>query len=672
MTAFQLAVILVLVSAFAFFSFNFSKIVRIILLSKARNRFSDNVKRAQIFVSQVFGHEKLLRQTVAGWIHFFIFWGFVILTVGTFEWFFYGVTGGMHWDFLGAEVYGPFSLTQDIANTFVFLSVAVAFYRRLFIKPKRMADNSAKSRADAYFILSMIWGLVLTNLLAHAVGIKMGADSFAEWKPVASWLAGFLPESAATSTVYHVFWWAHLAIILGFLNYLPFSKHLHVIVAAPNVWFSKTEPRGRLSTPDLTDESVTKFGAETTTDLTWKNILDSFACTECGRCNEFCPTATTGKALKPKTLMIDLRAAASSRGKTLLGLGDKRSDEAAIAALPEGERALVSQELVPAVFSEDFVWDCTTCGACVESCPVMIDHVDSIVEMRRALVLNKGSNPEEATNAFRNWETNSNPWGLAESSRQEWLVEKGIPLFDADQHEYLYYIGCAGSFDDRAKKVVESTCKILQASGIKFGVLGKEEKCNGETARRLGNEYLAQQMMTANKEVLDSKNVKKVLTSCPHCFNSLKNEYPDVGGSYEVHHHSQFIQDLISRGTLQVPKKANGTVTFHDSCYIGRYNKIYDAPRVILEAVSGSPVAEMQRSKEKGFCCGAGGGRMWLEEKTGTRINHNRAEEIISTNASTVAVSCPFCMTMVTDGLKAKGREDIAVKDLAEIVAENL
>jgi len=419
------------------------------------------------------------------------------------------------------------------------------------------------------------------------------------------------------------------------------------MLEAPNVWSSKTEPRGRLTTPDLTDETQTKFGAENAQDLSWKNLLDSFACTECGRCNEYCPTATTGKDLRPKSLMIQMRAAISNKENP-------------------------NPELVPNVYSDQFVWDCTTCGACVEACPVMIDHVDSLVEMRRALVLNKGSNPEEATNAFRNWETASNPWGLPEQSRQEWLIEKGIPAFDAQQHEYLYYIGCAGSFDDRAKKVVESTAKILQTAGIKFGVLGKEEKCNGETARRLGNEYLAQQMMQANKEVLDSKGVTKVLTSCPHCFNSLKNEYPDIGGNYDVQHHSEFIQQLMAKGALVPKNKTADTVTFHDSCYIGRYNNIYDAPRDIISGVAQSAPVEMERSKKQGFCCGAGGGRMWLEEKTGTRINHNRAEEIIRTEAKTVAVSCPFCMTMVTDGLKAKGREDIHVKDLAELVAESL
>jgi Fe-S oxidoreductase len=682
----QIATAAVVIFALALFASNFGRILQVLALGKSRNRLKDLGKRLIVFVREVFFHRKLVRQPIPGLVHLAIFWGFVVLTAGTMEWIYFGLTGGKHFDFMGDELYGYFVFSQDFFNTLVFLAVAIAFYRRIVVKPKRLADNSAKSMWDAYFILGLIWGLVLTNLVAHSALIHAGADKFAAYQPVAHALSHIWPQMTAINhdasvqlwtNVYFVFWWAHLFIVLFFLNFLPFSKHFHVILAAPNVFFSKTEPRGRLSKLNLEDETVTTFGAQKAEELSWKNLMDSYSCTECGRCNEFCPTATTQKALRPKSLMINMRQAISERGPILLELMQKTgktvADEKALESLSEGDRAIYAQDLVPHTFSDQTIWDCTTCGACVEACPVMIDHVDSIVDMRRALVLNKGSNPEEATNAFRNWETASNPWGINESSRQEYLVEKGVPLYqDGSDFEFLYYIGCAGSFDDRNKKVVESVVKILQDAGVKFGILGKEERCNGETARRLGNEYLGQQMIKANKEVLEKYNVKKILTSCPHCFNTLKNEYPEFGGHYEVIHHTEYINELIASNRIRPLSDKMQSVTYHDSCYIGRYNNIYDAPRDIIRAVTNEEPIEMRRNKEQGFCCGAGGGRMWLEEKTGSRINVNRAEEVIESKAKTVCVACPFCMTMLSDGMKAKQREDIQVKDIAEIVAEAL
>ncbi len=670
MGGFQISVLVAIVGSLVLFASNFGRIVQIIALGKPKNRLKDIPQRLAVFINEVFLHRKLIRQPIAGIIHVMIFWGFVVLSLGTMEWFYYGLTGGQDFTFLGGAAYSAFNFSQDIFNVIVLGAVLIAFYRRIVVKPKRMADNSAKSKWDAYFILSLIAGLCISNLLSHSVMIANGTDMHASAKPVATFLSQIWP-SDISEQVYMIFWWIHLGIVLFFLNFLPFSKHFHVIIAAPNVFLSKTEPRGRLSPINLEDETVTTFGAQKVEELPWKNLMDSYACTECGRCNEFCPTASTGKDLKPKSLMIQMRAAISERGPFLLQLKQKHGPK--LENLNEAERAEYEKDLVPQTYTEQTIWDCTTCGACVEACPVMIDHVDSIVEMRRALVLNKGSNPDEATNAFRNWESASNPWGINESSRQEYLLEKGVPKYEADQDfEFLYYVGCAGSFDDRNKKVVESVVKILQAAQIKFGILGKEEKCNGETARRLGNEYLGQQMIKANLEVLKNYKVSKILTSCPHCFNTLKNEYPDFGGHYEVIHHSDYINQLIQQGRIKPKSEDLKSVTYHDSCYIGRYNNIYDAPRDILKSVTNETPIEMERNREQGFCCGAGGGRMWLEEKTGTRINQNRVQEVIGVKAKTVCTACPFCMTMLSDGLKSKEREDIKVKDIAEIVAEAL
>lgn len=669
----QASVALILAFSVVLFFWSLRRVLRIIFSGKATHLESAQKQRLITALLEVFFHRKLLRQKSAGLLHFIIFWGFLVLSLGTLDWFIYGLTGTIRFSHLFPfPIASAYLLSQDLFNGLVLIAVLYAYWRRIVIKPARMADNSASSRRDAYLILGLIAGLVVSSLLTHAILIQNGDEAdFILSQPLASLFGSLIwGEATVSQGTYWFWWWAHLAIILVFLNYLPYSKHFHVMAAFPNVLLSKVEPRGRLSTPNLEDETVTSFGAEKIEDLKWKSILDSFACTECGRCNEFCPTATTQKELRPKTLMISLRAAASHRQPLVAQV---QAGNLALDQLNDSDKALFEQTLVPQVFSDQFVWDCTTCGACVEACPVMIDHVDTIVEMRRALVLNRGSNPDEATNVFRNWESNSNPWGLPESSRQDWLVEKGIPLYEAGaEFDYLYYIGCAGSFDDRNKKVVESVIKILQSAGVSFGILGKEERCNGETARRMGNEWLAQQMMRTNLELLQGRGVKKVITSCPHCFNTLKNEYPVLGAGFETIHHTQLIQSLLEQGKLAVEKKSNDAITFHDSCYIGRYNNIYDEPRKILSQVSEQPLVELKRSKEKGFCCGAGGGRMWLEETTGTRINQNRADEVIASKANTLGVSCPFCMTMLTDGLKQRDRGDIQVKDIAEIVAEQL
>ena len=434
------------------------------------------------------------------------------------------------------------------------------------------------------------------------------------------------------------------------------------MAAAPNIFFSRLTPRGRLKKINLEDESQTSFGAGKLEELPWKAILDGYACTECGRCNEFCPTYNTNKPLKPRSLIVNLRHHAEKKGHALY-TKNEASEE-------------LKKDMIQDVFTEDAIWDCTSCGACVEACPVYIEHVDHIIEMRRSLVLMQGKMEPEAQAVFNNWENHSNPWGLPQATRGDWAKDLGIPLLkDNANVEYLYYVGCAASFDKQAQKIAVSFSKLLQKAGVSFGILGEEEKCNGESCRRLGNEYLAQQMIQDNISVLKKYNVKKILVNCPHCLNTLKNEYPDFDAHFEVTHHSVFLKKLMDEGKLKLRSHSReggnllDKITFHDPCYLARYNDITEAPRDLLQLSSGEKPLEMERNRKKGFCCGAGGGRMWLEEKRGSRINVNRVEEAISTGAKTIAASCPFCITMLQDGLNAKNKEtEIQTKDISEIL----
>jgi Fe-S oxidoreductase len=484
-----------------------------------------------------------------------------------------------------------------------------------------------------------------------------------EIRPISVSLSSSLFENPSQNaeTFYEIFWWIHILTILGFMNFLPYSKHLHVFTSIPNTYLANLDPiRNTLKPLDLEDEKAESFGAADIDQLSWKQILDGYSCTECGRCTDACPAHTAGKSLSPRDIIVKIRHRTKEKAP-LLAKG-----------ITEGEQ--FQKTLIHDYIEDKVLWQCTTCMACVQECPVMIEHVDSIVDMRRNLVLTESQFPSGLNNVFKSLETNFTPWAFNAADRANWAEGLGIKTMAEDSNcEYLFWVGCAGSFDDRYKKVSQSFAKLMQKAGVEFRILGTQEKCNGDTARRLGNEYLAQMFIMENVETLNHYKVQKIVTACPHCYHSLKNEYKQFGGHYEVYHHTELIDEMISSGKLNLKNDNKKDVTYHDSCYLGRYNSVYESPRKSINAIENINLIEMKRSKDRGFCCGAGGGRMFLEDDEGGRINEERTREALETNADTIASACPFCMTMITDGVKHfQKTEEVKVKDIAEIVLENV
>ena len=652
---------IILLSAFGLFGLSLRRMIELISIGKPENRLDHLPQRFKKMLSVAIGQSKLFREPIPGLMHALIFWGFLVLLTSVLEAIGEGLFPGFTFGFLG-RLYPPLQFCQDLFAGLVITGICIALYRRTILRPKRLqVDRHAQ--LDAFAILCTIFLIMLSLLGQNAVRLQQKLPSGNHF--LSAVLVPILTSSnlSTNNLLFEIYWWMHIILVLGFMNYLPYSKHAHILTSVPNVLLSSLKPKGALTPIDLEAEGVEKFGASDVEDLTWKQLLDGFTCTECGRCSDACPANITGKLLSPKKIMTDIRHRVTEKGPLLLN-GDK-SD-----SVKEGELIPLDNTLLHHYITSEELYACTTCMACMQECPVNNEHIPAIVELRRSLVLMESDFPQEVQVVFKNLETNFSPWAFPAAARADWAEGMNIPqMSQALDAEILFWVGCAGAFDARYTKVTQAFATLMKKAGIKFAILGTEEKCTGDSARRIGNEYLAQMLMKDNIATLNGYNVKKIVTTCPHCFNTLKNEYPQFGGNYEVVHHTEFLLHLIKEGKLKITKGEAAKLTFHDSCYLGRYNDIYDQPRKIFETIPDLQRTEMKRSKSKGFCCGAGGGRMWMEESADKRVNVKRTEEALALKPDIIGTACPFCMTMLEDGLKEKEATDVVkVRDLAEIV----
>lgn len=636
---------LVLTASLIFFIYTASRRWQLMTEGGGADVRWDQIPRRILRVIELgFLQRRMFRDVYAGLYHMLIFSGFVVLSLRTATLVFEGLFPRAGLPFLPAGPWHGYLLLKDLVLITTFAGVALALGRRHLMKKERLDPSF-----DADIILVAIGGLVATDLLAGAAKFVLYPAEASLWEPVTGAMAGLLhgKTEVALQTLYTTCWWLHLVIVFAFGNYLPFAKHFHVISALPNIFFSKLAPAGQLKTFDIEKAAeAEKFGISRIEEFTWKQKLDMFTCTECGRCREVCPTHLTGKPLSPKGFMVDLRRALYTDGPLILDAQTGRGDGTA-------EKKLVDRKaLIGGWIDEETIWACTSCRYCESACPVGITYVDKIVDMRRHLVLEKSEFPKEAQTAFNGMERQGNPWNLPSADRDAWTQELSFPVLTMAEAaggdvEVLFWVGCAGSYEDRGKRVSRSLATLLHRAGVRFAILGKEETCTGDSARRLGNEYLFQTLAQQNVETMKGYGVKKIVTNCPHCFNTIKNEYPDFGATFEVVHGTELVAQLIDEGRITLDQRVESSITFHDPCYLGRHNEVYEAPRDILKAIPGLTLKELPRSRENGLCCGAGGGRMWLDEKIGARINQTRYAEIEAAGTDAVGVSCPFCMVMI-------------------------
>lgn len=665
---------IILIVALGFFTRSARRLIRWLKIGRPEVRTDHPNTRTKNFLTIGIAQSKILRDPIGGMMHALVFWGFCVLGLGTLEIMIQGLVTGFSYAWvLPRFLYLPYVISQELFAVFVLLPVSFLLYRRLVIKPARFRSDPVHG-GDAVFILSMIGALMVSLLLLFAMEIRTGASSDGRVisRMLASLFSGVSPVTA--HAIARSAWWFHAVLILYFLNHLPGSKHLHVLTSLLNVWFSNTSGPGTVGAMrpmDLEAENAEQFGASDVEHLSWKNLLDGYSCTECGRCTAVCPANITGKALSPRMIVVKTRARLTEKAQLL---------DLMQGADPTTEQvAVLDHKLLDGWITEEELWACTSCRACVVECPVSIDQLDIINELRRDLVLMESRFPEELQPALQSLERNGSPWAFSPTDRNSWAEGLDVPTMAElaareEQPDILFWVGCMGSFDDRAKKITVAFARILQAANVKFAILGQEESCHGDPARRMGNEYLYQILAKGVIETLDGYKVKTIVTFCPHCFHQMGKEFPDLGGHYDVIHHTEYIEQLLNEGRvpLETEHGQRLKVAYHDSCYLGRYNEVYDAPRNTLKkALPIIDLVEPVRTKSRGLCCGAGGGRMWMEENVGKRVNVERSEELLATGADQIAVACPFCMTMITDGVAGAG-SSVPVLDISEVVASRL
>jgi Fe-S oxidoreductase len=658
-------------------------------LQRVRQRLAEAVK-AQL--AEVFGQRKLLKWTLPGAAHFLVFWAFVILGSVYVEAYGALFDPDFHIPLIGR--WPVLGFAQDLIALAALVGIVTFAVIRLVEAPRRLGRRSRFSGSHlggAWLILFMIFNVIWTLFLFRGSSINSGHFPYASGAFASEAAARVLaPLGERTNEVLEtVGVLLHIAVMLSFLIVVVYSKHLHIFLAPLNVLFARRPDGLGAALPMMSggkpldfeeaDPDTDVFGRGKVEDFTWKGFLDFGTCTECGRCQSQCPAWNTGKPLSPKMVILDLRDHALAKAPYLLAASEEERADLPEDVLAEVNRPLVAED---GVIHPDVLWSCTTCGACVEQCPVDIEHVDHILDMRRYQVLIESAFPSEAGSMLRNLENKGNPWGLNAAARLDWtqgldfeVKVVGDQVEDLTEVEYLFWVGCAGAFEESAKKTSRAVAELLHTAGVEFAVLGPGETCTGDPARRLGNEFVFQMLAQANVEVLGEAKATKIVATCPHCFNTLANEYPQVGGVYEVVHHTQLLSRLVAEGRLTPVTPVDARVTYHDPCYLGRHNKVYTPPRELLARVDGLRSTEMHRCRERGFCCGAGGARMWMEERIGKRINEERVDEALSLDPDIVSTACPFCLVMLGDSIKGKqqtgeAREDLRVVDVSQLLVE--